>query len=66
MVEPITGPTEVRHVYERQVPRLHVTLTRNTKGMQWEISYSHEDPETVLALLREVNARLQAVYGGGE
>ena len=53
----------ITHVYDRQPGLVHIRLEKNSKGYNWEISYSHEDSETALSKIREVNAQLKAEYG---
>jgi hypothetical protein len=54
---------QITHVYDRQPGLVHIRLEKNSKGYNWEISYSDEDEEAVLSKIREVNARLTKEYG---
>ena len=62
----ITAHTPIQHIHDRGPARLGVELERNSRGFRWTLRYEGEDPQEVLALLREVNRQLQAEYGGGE
>ena len=52
----------VRHVTEKTEKDLRVTLTKNTKGYNWEVSYSGEDLDAVLSKIREVDQQLRTEY----
>jgi hypothetical protein len=54
---------QITHVYDRLPGIVHVRLEKNSKGYNWEISFSHEDSEAALGKIREVNAKLKAEYG---
>ena len=45
---------------------VHVTLTKNTKGYQWEISVFGSDSEKVMTTINTININLQKEYGGVE
>ena len=52
----------VRHITEKTEKDLRVTLTKNTKGYNWEVSYSGEDLDAVLSKIREADQGLRAEY----
>ena len=45
---------------------VHVTLTKNTKGYQWDISVFGADADKVLATIKTVDANLKTEYGAVE
>lgn len=42
----------------------HITLTKNTKGYQWEVSVHSETGEQALEQVQKLEAELKAKYGG--
>jgi hypothetical protein len=62
----MTENLTITHLYDRQTPRLRLRLERNSKGYNWEISYEADDPEEALAMIRQVNERMQEEFGAGE
>ena len=54
---------QITHIYDRQPGLVHVKLERNSKGYNWEVSFSHEDSEIALSKIREVNTQLQTEFG---
>lgn len=61
----LTGPgvTEVVHRYALHPSRITVKIEKNSRGVNWEISYSGETVEETLAVIRETHAALQREYG---
>ena len=54
---------QITHVYDRQPGLVHIRLERNSKGYNWEVSFSDEDSDVALQKIREVNAQLQSEFG---
>ena len=54
---------QITHVYDRQPGLVHIRLEKNSKGYNWEVSFSDEDSEVALNKIREVNAQLQSEFG---
>jgi hypothetical protein len=45
---------------------VHITLTKNTKGYQWEISVHEKNLESALTTVDIADAELKHKYGGEE
>ena len=57
---------ETTRVIEENAQPIHITLTKNTKGYQWEISVFGTDMETLLNQATAADAELKAKYGAVE
>ena len=53
----------VLHTYDRQPGVVHIRLEKNSRGFNWEVSYSHENEEIALRKIKEVNEKLRAEFG---
>lgn len=64
----LTAPDQ--HVYHHSDPKrptVNVTVTRNTKGLGWEVTVNGaESPEEAVALAEETISALREIYGGEE
>ena len=45
---------------------VHLTLTKNTKGYQWEISVSTDTLDNALATINAADDQLKAKYGASQ
>ena len=52
----------ITHLYDRQPGLVHIKVEKNSRGFNWEVSYSHEDEEVALQKIREVNEKLRAEF----
>ena len=55
----------VIHDYLRPPALVGIKLEKNSRGVNWEISFAAPTAEEALAVIRETHARLQAEYGEG-
>ena len=58
-----TGQMHIIHQYLSNEDPIRLKLIKNTKGYSWEISVAEPDPETALATLRDVEARVRTEFG---
>lgn len=68
-MDPIIGTTD-QHVYHHTDPRpatVNVTVTRNTKGIGWEVTVNGAtEPIHAVALAEEAITELRRLYGAEE
>lgn len=58
---------DVSTVYHETIPpppRCKITLKQMSKGVQWEVEYSHTDPAIALEVVHAQHASLVNTYGG--
>jgi len=55
--------TGVVHLSVPAAPRCKVTIKRMAKGVQWEVEYSHEDPDQAARTAKGIHDQLEAEYG---
>ena len=63
IMPPTAGEMHIIHRYLSNEDPVRLKLIKNTKGYSWEISVSEPDPETALATLRDVEARVRTEFG---
>lgn len=54
------------HSWEKTVEQVKVKLEKNSKGFNWEVSYSGDDADAVLKTIQETNEKLQVAFGGDQ
>ena len=57
---------ETTRIIEENAQPIHITLTKNTKGYQWEISVFGSDLETMFSQIAVTDSKLRTQYGAVE
>lgn len=60
-----SGVSEKEQIYPLNLPSVHVTLTKNSKGYSWEISVRRTDSDVWAAVqdVEKANAYMKGTYG---
>ncbi len=64
-----TSNDEIEYVQTTQTESDSITLTKNTKGHNWEVKLycdTKEDTDKTLLRLKQINDKLQEEYGKNE
>ena len=54
---------EVKMLRDIEIMPIHLTLSKNTKGYNWEISVRAKSLDEALVLINDANVKLEATYG---